>query len=328
MIISEKFIKYMGRFDFSNEGNVKLAWTHTSMKINFFGSKVSAELESDGNDYFLVVLDGEVYNNCFKVTKKNLYTLVDGIEKKSHTIELIKRTEAFVGTSTFYGFELFDGYILDKPQDNEFKIEIFGDSISCGYGNEAENENSGYDPINGNSYFSYGSIAARDLNADLNLTSWAGLGLVRNYDDSPNPLPERIDWITPSNVNIKWNFSNFKPNVVIINLGTNDFNEKPPTKEKFVEEYKKFINRIISYYGDIKIICAIGPVMDGESLEHIREYVKYGVVEYYNSNENKKIYFLEHEHQKERNGYGETYHPSRRTHEIMANEIINKIREI
>lgn len=331
MIISREKVKYLGRFDFIkgkdlDEKKVEFAWPRTSIKINFMGNKVSAELESDGDDYFLVVLDGNIYNNCFNVRKRKLYNLVDNIEYGEHTLELVKRTESFIGTCTFYGFELYDGKVLAKEEEKNIKLEVFGDSISCGYGNESDNENSEYSNKTENSYCAYGSIVARKLDADINITAWAGLGLVRNYDDSPMPLPDRIDWITPKNINRKWIFSQYIPNIVIINLGTNDFIEHPPTRDKFVDRYKSFIDKIRSYYGSINIICAIGPMIDGEALLNIRDYVKNDVVNYYNFKGINNIYFLEHEHQRHENGYGQGYHPSMKTHNIMASEIVEFIK--
>lgn len=328
MILSRNEIKYSGRFDFSNAEKIEFGWAKTSLSINFIGNRVYADMESDGEDYFLVVLDGEVYNKSFPVTERKLYKLVEDIEYGKHTLELVKRTEAFVGTASFYGFEIFHGKILEPPKEQPLKIEIFGDSISCGYGNESKNEFVEYNPKDENSYLSYGSIAARDLNAELNLTSWSGLGLVRNYDDSPMPLPERIEWITNKNTNNKWDFSSYVPDILLINLGTNDFNAHPPTQDKFVDNYRILIDRIRNYYGKVKIICAIGPVMEGKALNDIRNYVKNPVVDYYNSIGDKDIFFLEHEHQKAENGYGEGHHPSQKTHYIMANEVVSLINKI
>lgn len=127
MILSRNEIKYSGRFDFSNENKVDFGWAKTSLSINFIGNKVYVDIESDGEDYFLVVLDGEIYNNSFPVRERKLYKLVEGIEQGEHNLELIKRTEAFVGTASFYGFEIFNGQILEQPKEKNLKMEIFGD---------------------------------------------------------------------------------------------------------------------------------------------------------------------------------------------------------
>lgn len=329
MILDKRLIKYSGRFDFTEEEGPRFAWPNTSITINFEGDRLSAELDSDRLDYFLVVLDGRIHINCLPIKGRKIYNLVEDIEYGSHKVELVKKTESSISTAVFYGFELHDGTLLEREADSDFKIEIFGDSITCGYGIESENENSIYEDISANSYLAYGSIAARDLKAEINLTAWSGLGLVRNYGDSPRPLPERIEWITPQNEDILWNFNSYIPNVVVINLGTNDFNGYTPTREEYVNGYITLINRIRGYYGEEpKTICALGPAIDGENLINAREYISYGVVDYFNSNGDKNIFFLEHEHQKSENGYAQAYHPSALTHSLMAKELKNKINEI
>ena len=329
MIVSRELLKYSGRFDFTEEKGPRFAWPKTSITINFEGDKLSAELESERLDYFLVVLDGRIHINCLPVKNRKLYTLVEDIDYGNHTVELVKNTESYISTATFYGFELHKGNLLEREEDSNLKIEIFGDSITCGYGVEAENEDSPYEDINANSYLAYGSIAARDLKADIHLTAWSGLGLVRNYDDIERPLPERIEWITPQNEERLWNFNSYTPNIVVINLGTNDFNGFTPTRESYVNGYRTLIKRIRGYYGkDIKIICSLGPAIDGKNLIDLREYIGFGVVDYFNIKGDKNIYFLEYETQKEENGYAQAYHPSALTHALMAKELKNKINEI
>ena len=329
MIVSRELIKYSGRFDFTDKEEPKFAWPKTSITINFEGDKLSAELESERLDYFLVVLDGRIHINCLPVKGKKIYNLVQDIEYGKHTVELVKKTEGYISTAVFYGFDLHDGKLLERETDKDLKIEIFGDSITCGYGIESEHEDSPYEDISANSYLAYGSIAARDLKAEINLTAWSGLGLVRNYDDSPRPLPERIEWITPQNEERLWDFNSYIPDIVLINLGTNDFNTYPPTREKYVNGYRTLINRIRGYYGrETKIICALGPSIDGKNLIDAREYIKCGTVEFFKEQGDKNIFFLEHEHQKSENGYAQAYHPSALTHCLMAKELKKKINEI
>lgn len=329
MILDKKLIKYSGRFDFTEEEGPRFAWPKTSITINFEGDKLSAELESENLDYFLVVLDGRIYINCLPVKKKKIYNLVQDIKYGKHKVELVKKTESSISTAIFYGFELHNGKLLDKDKEKDLKIEIFGDSITCGYGIESENENSIYEDISANSYLAYGSIAARELNANIHLTSWSGLGLVRNYGDTPRPLPERIEWITPQNEDRIWDFKSYIPNIVVINLGTNDFNGYTPTRENYVNGYKTLINRIRGYYGkETKIICALGPCIDGKDIINVREYINSGIVEHFNYKGDENIFFLEHEHQKAENGYAQAYHPSALTHALISKELVNKIKSI
>ena len=56
----------------------------------------------------------------------------------SHKVTLVKRTEAFVGnTVTFRGFVVDGQTVLPTPSPTNAprKLEVIGDSITCGYGN-------------------------------------------------------------------------------------------------------------------------------------------------------------------------------------------------
>ena len=82
MIVSRDLLNYSGRFDFTNEIEPECAWPNSSISINFEGDKLSANLESDGCDYFLVVLDGRIHINCLPVKGRKVYILVQDIEYK------------------------------------------------------------------------------------------------------------------------------------------------------------------------------------------------------------------------------------------------------
>jgi hypothetical protein len=56
-----------------------------------------------------------------------------------HTLTLVKRTEASIGSCQFLGFEL-GGELLPAPARPARRIEVIGDSICCGTGDEAVNE--------------------------------------------------------------------------------------------------------------------------------------------------------------------------------------------
>lgn len=325
--ISENTI-YKGRFYFGDGNCASFAWPYTSIKVRFKGQRAAAVLESNNDDYFVVLVDGEVYRNKLKVNRRKLYMLAENLEDSEHTLEIIKRTECFEGTTNFYGFELFEGEALEPIEEDKLKLEVIGDSISCGFCNEAENTNVEFDAELSNSYLSYGALASRMVDADLNITAWSGMGLVNNSDNSPMPMPERIDWIVPEKVNVKWDFNKYIPDVVVVNLGTNDFLSGMINKERFINGYKDFIEKLLSLYGDVKIICCVGPMITGNELKEITTWIQEEVVEYYNNKKNTNIYYLQFDEQKAEDGYATANHPSIKTHTRMAEKLAGKISEI
>lgn len=65
-----------------------------------------------------------------------VYVLAHDLQPQPHSLILIKRTEPVVALSVFSGFELADNNTLMPPVPAfGRRLEVIGDSISCGYGN-------------------------------------------------------------------------------------------------------------------------------------------------------------------------------------------------
>lgn len=320
-------VRYIGRFNFSDKRGPKFAWSASTIYAKFYGNSVSAKLKSFGDNYFLIVIDGKVVINSLKLSEgeEKTFLLASELILGEHEVSIIVRTEFYLGTAQFLGFYFDKGKIQPPTDPLKRRIEIVGDSISCGFGNEAENRDIEYSPKYDNSYLAYGSIAARDLEAEHIIVARSGFGLIRSYDgNKSNILPDIYSRILPDD-DITWKFESFIPQVVVINLGTNDFSSGfIPSREEFTLAYINLVNKIHKNYKNSKIICAIGPVIDGNALEVIRDYIKNYVVNKLDKDidiNNKWLYFLEFDHQVESDGYGINGHPSLRTHEIMGKHL-------
>ena len=110
-----------------------------------------------------------------------------------------------------------------------------------------------------NNYLAYGSVAARALGAELSTVAWSGLGMYRNYDDvgpSPKPLPYYYDDALPSPATpVPWDFSKFVPDVVVINLGTNDSSTHGDPGQPFIDAYVTFVKHLRTKYPAAWIVC-------------------------------------------------------------------------
>jgi hypothetical protein len=111
------------------------------------------------------------------------------------------------------------------------------------------------------------------------LVSYSGRGVVRNYGDknktSINPMPSLYDRTCFFDSTKHWNFNEWVPQVVVINLGTNDFSTRPfPDKRVFQSAYNKLINRVRSLYPMVTIFCICGPMIGEPCLSEIKEVVE------------------------------------------------------
>ncbi|MEZ4766461.1 MAG: GDSL-type esterase/lipase family protein [Calditrichia bacterium] len=123
----------------------------------------------------------------------------------------------------FEGIRLNAGGLLLSPPLLRRKIEFIGDSITCGFGNEAASETS----FLLQQRMATGQFAAQsrpETGRGISRSfAFPGRGVHRNYDGSRTGLlPELFEQIYPQSPK-KWNFSQWQPDVAVINLGTNDF---------------------------------------------------------------------------------------------------------
>ena len=338
-------IKYTGRIDFSNPKAPRFAWSGVSIKAAFEGPhcqillhNYSSGTDADGQpntNYYNLIID----NKRIQVLKcnkegKQIYD-IELLSDSMHTIEIFKRTEAFLGDSDFRGFILAKGKnLIDLPKSavHVRRMEFIGNSITCGYGNEGANKECRFSAATENNYMAYGAITARNLNAEYVAVPFSGKGLTRNYDESTDEImPELYDRIFATNPGIKWDFKKYTPDIVVINIGTNDFAKSNPDSVKFVKAYIKFIERIRSNYSNAHIVCLSGPMMSDywpegvKALTTIQNYLK-SVIGQVNEKGDKKVYSFSLSAQGSL-GYGCDWHPNIAQHKKNAGELTAFIKE-
>jgi hypothetical protein len=265
-----KNIKFMGRIALT-DSVAQLTWTASSVLINFEGTTAKATLKDNtGMDRVTVVVDGKVTNTAIQpAVNPTEYTLVTGLPKGKHRLELFKRTEYDMGTLSFYSFNL-DGKILPPP-NFAHKIEFYGNSITCGFAIEdTEGKDRGTAEFE-NGYKSYANLTARHFDAYYHSISKSGIGFLISWFNYTTPdIYDRVDAHDPI---AKWDFKKYTPELVIVNLGQNDawltqnkdhpefkrlFGITPPAPEVIIKAYQKFITSVRGKYPKAKIICALG----------------------------------------------------------------------
>ena len=266
-------LQYTGRIDFSHATAPELSWSDSSVAANFTGSSVSVMLDDPkGENAFNAFIDGDldhpVILYCTKGEKT--YPVADKLSDQPHQLLLTKRTEGEHGATAFRGLVLADAArLLPPPPRLPHRMEIYGDSISCGLGNEAPDGAPDGNPREENSFLSYGAISARDLHAELHLISQSGIGVIISWFNFI--MPQYYDQLSAvGNNDTHWDFSQWTPDVVVINLFQNDKwlidNEKKitpsPTDDDRINAYMKFVKSIREKYPKAYFICALGS-MDG-----------------------------------------------------------------
>jgi len=327
---SNAAIEYSGRTNRSSEESVRLNWPGSSIRINFEGASIAALLQDEsGDNYYNVILDNDSLFILRPQTIKQYQVLASNLSKGPHTIEIFRRTEWNKGSTNFYGFKInANAKLLAKSPPKKRKIEFYGDSITAGFAVEDTSGKDLYDSIYTNNYASYAAITARHFEADYQCVCRSGIGLTVSWD--PLIMPELYDRLIPTDSNSKWDFSLYRPDVVVVNLFQNDswlvnlpehpefikrFGDKNPDEAFIISAYQEFIAGLRVHYPAANIICTLGSMDATKDGSLWPGYVQKAVA----SLKDKNVYthFMPYEES--------TAHPNVQQQKNMANSLIEFI---
>jgi hypothetical protein len=86
------------------------------------------------------------------------------------------------------------------------------------------------------------------------------------------PFPTYYDRTLPARADSQWDFSSWKPHVVVINLGTNDFSSSvDPTAAEFSAGYASFLRHLRASYPAALILLTCGPMLGTGELQKVKD---------------------------------------------------------
>ena len=257
-------VEYIGRFAFRDAAPPECEWSGSTMQARFRGTSAAAMVQG-GNHYFEVVLDG-VVRPTLATDGGSRYALATGLDGGDHEVVVFRRDEAAFNATALVGFDFGDGgELLPPPTRAEHRIEMIGDSITCGFGDECASAAEGFTGATENAYLAYGPLTARAFGADIHIVAWQGKGLYRNLDDSTtDTMPLLWQRTIPTDSTSTWDPSQWIPDVVVINLGTNDYDASgtDPSTE-FQATYLDFVTQLESVYPNVFVFATVGPMLGG-----------------------------------------------------------------
>lgn len=337
-------IRRLGRTLMRN-GTLWLGYSLTGAEFDFDGTSLSAELTTDWvNDeawkenfqpYMAVLVNGKL-SKRFAVSEGTAeYELYRSEKAEKVRIRLVKLSEnAFskVGVLSFSA----NGKLTAAKPCSERMIEFVGDSITCGFGIEGKSVCDNFRTSTENPLINYASLTANGLGAEYQLTSWTAIGVYSNSVKDEGVTEPDNAWTMPviydytdkavdgmlGNEPEKWDFSRFAPQLIVVNLGTNDkdFTRGIPERTAAFENcYREFIAHIREKNPQAHIICALG-AMGRELLPQVENAVKVLADE--------RIISLGFDVQREEDGIGSEWHPSAVTHRKMADKLIAEIKRL
>lgn len=312
----DSHLRYSGRWDTRDAAGPRAMWSACSVSLRFTGSALNVTLGGQGGNAFQVAVDGKPTAVITLADGQTLYAVASELAKGEHTVELCKRTEAFAGIVQVKGFQLAaGGKLLDLPKVTR-RVEFIGDSITAGYGNEAASKEEHFKNQTENAWLAWGAVAARALKAELMCEAQSGIWLMDNGKDEP--MPKRWDRTFPNDAGTTWDFTRWQPDAVVVNLGTNDSN-RPIDAKTWSDAYRAFIARIRAAYPKAHLFLTIGSM--GHGPNGVIPGLNTAIAEACRKSGDAKVHALALANQDGANGIGADWHPSVKTHQLMADAI-------
>lgn len=270
------------------------SWAAAGATAQFTGSKtVSVSLAMTGYPSFSVLINGVLKQSILSAADVQTITGLD--PSQTYTVKLVKLNEGYYGTAVFSGFTIDLGAsFLSPPSAPTRRIEVIGDSITNGYGDLGTTGNCAAGPQNEDATVSYGAVAAQYFNAEVSVIAAEGWGVYSDYlGNTANALPKVYGDAIWDDSTKPWDFTSWIPDVIVINLGTNDFYQISGSGgvANFINAYNSFISTIRSHYPSAWILLTLNPVLQGDSAVLMNGLIQ-SVISYKVSLGDKKIKYF------------------------------------
>jgi len=172
----------------------------------------------------------------------------------------------------------------------------------------------------------YESIAARALGAEVSTIAASGRGIIRNYGgDTGDTMPKIYERTITNLAGRNWDF-HVEPQVVVINLGTNDIsNGKGDPGTAFRDTYTALLATIRGYYPHSFIVCIIAPLLNGGDLATISGHIK-AAVDARNAAGDANVEFFNQIPAQTSDKYACQYHPNVAENMLMADLLVGELK--
>ena len=340
---TDKHIQYTGRISFTNPERPAFNFPGIQIRAAFEGTSLRM-LAKPNSGYFMAQIDkAEPFKVAFRGERDSLVTLATALADGVHTVKLMYAIEGYEFFPEFWGFVLDEGKkLVDAPALPSRKIEFIGNSITCGYGNEGLKKEEHFDYATENHYYSYASITARNLDAQHWVVARSGIGAYRNYNGPKTGNPESNMLAQYEHIGYalkpelrkeatflseKWDFNRFQPDVVCINLGTNDLSTSNYDVKLLKQNYHKLLKTVRQHNPNAKIVFLTGTMLYNKEMELQRQILNEVAAEAKKAGD-KEIHRFDMAPISGDEWYGNDWHPNVYMDEKMAGELTAYLRSL
>lgn len=346
-LLTEENVKLVGRTYMEDDvlwcalsgTGFEFTFTGKKLDLSIIGSEASEIADNDGNwARYAVYVDGERKIDRLVDSKYSTVNVIDSETEVTSVVRFIKLSETAMSTIGIQPI-VCDGTIAPTAAKN-LKLEIIGDSITCGYGVDDEDANHQFKTATEDFTKAYAYKTAQLLDADYSAFSISGWGIFSGYTTGDTPiknqrLPKFYKYVgfsynrfteETNPQSAEWDFGRYVPDLIVINLGTNDDSYCRGMEDRcadYEEAYINFLKTVHEKNPTSKILCVLGVMGDRlyPSVEKVVEAFK-------TESGFEDIYSFRLTPQDGKLGYAADWHPTAATHDRAAAELSEKIKEI
>ena len=260
-------VKNIGRF-FLRDEIIYLAQSGSAIEFYIIGKSAEVVLAGDGptilhEDYekprYAVYVNEILLLDTTISEKEKIILLFNNEIEQKYKIKIILLSEAILGCIGIKNINALSSYSEDKiinpTEKKKYSIEFIGDSITCAYGIEAQAPSEFFDTRTQNFEKSYAYLSAKELDFDYSVVCYSGCGII----STGNIMSQRYTKINYLSNNTEWDFEKYNNDIIVINLGTNDFGYVWGFRiDEYVEKYAEFLKLVREKNPNSYIICLLG----------------------------------------------------------------------
>lgn len=346
--LTEENAKQVGRTYLDDEGTLWCALSGSGAEFEFTGKNLDIIVEADkvissgARDNYsriAILVDGErVVDDMLNDTIKK-YSPIQGDAEVTKTVQIIKLSETAMSCFGILPIPLEEGASIKPAAPKNHKIEFIGDSITCGYGVDDEDPTHTFSTSTEDVTKAYAYKTAQSLGADYSMFSISGWGVYSGWSGDGKrhdqqlipPYYEKTGFSYGAMGDVEaqsvdWDFSRYQPELVVINLGTNDDSYCKSDEEKradYVSAYVDFLKTVRRDNPDAKILCTLGIMGD-----NLYPCVEKAVSDYSAETGDTNISAFHFEPQRSEDGLVADYHPTEVTHTKAADALTAEIKRV
>ncbi len=341
---SAENVKLIGRTYYDDTNTLWCALSGSGIEFEYTGKKIELTVKGDssvsagnfdGNPRIAVYIDGERVMDEMLNTSDKTFTFAESAETKTSIIKIIKLSEAANSTFGITNIKIGTDETIKPTANKDMLIEFIGDSITCGYGVDDEVKENHFSTKTEDITKTYAYKTAEALNADYSMFSFSGYGIISGYSGdgkkvAAQQLPKYYSKAGHSygNMNgkqlssVEWDFTTREPDIIVINLGTNDdtYCKDAEKKDEYAAAYVEFLKQVREKNPNAKIICTLG-IMGG----NLYPYIETAVSTYTNETGDMNVTSMQFANQNMADGIAADWHPSDKTHTIASERLVDEL---